>query len=984
MKAQRAVDGGIEIGARMPRRFSPRHTRSASLPLVIAVALLVAAPAAVAAPGDLDPTLGVGGQLTTDFGMGANVPREVVDQPDGKIVVGGANGDGNFALARYNSGGSLDTSFSGDGKVTTSFLSSQTPYSRGATDIALQTDGKIIAVGYSLGGFALARYNSDGSLDPTFSEDGKQTTFLGSGFGLSGVALQPDGKIVAVGVAGGSDNFTVVRYQTDGSLDTSFSGDGMQIVGFGGMFSGSVAQLALQPDGKIVAVGSSGETGYDFAVARLNADGSLDTSFSGDGKETTDFGSGGELAYDVALQPDSKIVVSGVSNFDFALARYNSDGSLDTSFSGDGKVTTSFPSFYGAANMDLQPDGKIVVAGYGPGTFGSSFGAVRYNSDGLLDASFSGDGKQTIDLSDTFHEAAQAIVVQPSDKLVIVGYVGNDFGLTRLNADGSLDASLSGDGKQTTDLAGGIDAAFDVAIQSDGKIVTSGTSSWGTIPAFSLARYNADGSLDTSFSADGMVSNEFDSGTAAAVAIQSDGKIVAAGDNQNGDFKLARYNADGSFDAGFAGGGSTTTNFEDSAYGHDLALQANGRIIVAGESGFDFALARYNADGSLDTTFSGDGLQTTDIAGSDVGYGMALQGDGKIVVVGRAGFEDGVGVARYNPDGSLDTSFSVDGIQTIDFGGAASEATAVSVQPDGKIVVVGNAGNFDFGLARLNPDGSLDTTFSGDGKQTTNFSELGTTGGQATDVTLQSDGRIVVVGTSDVEAFATGGSFAIARYNPDGSLDTSFAGDGRQSTEFGDKGAIARGVALQGDGAIVLAGGAHNDFALTRYVVGGSVLPEEEPTPPLPDEGSAPSPAVGSSQPILPTGTPPKPTPGTAFFARVGQVKGGKALIRTRCVGDTACRGVAKLIARVTAKRAVKRGGNRRLARRARNVVIGKSRFNIPAGKRGVVRIKLTGTGRKLLKKAGKRGLRVQLVGSGLKKRSVKLKPQVRKRSKRR
>src|SRR5215208_3932336 len=205
-----------------------------------------------------------------------------------------------------------------------------------------------------------------GSLDPMFSGDGRQTTVFGPGNSRAeAVAIQPDGKIVAVGTAAGA-RFAVARYSLNGSLDPTFSGDGRHTTDFAGDRAGAYA-VATQADGRIVVVGTAGASGLlpgNFALARYNPNGSLDASFSGDGKQTTDFG-GFDEATGVALQGDGKIVVVGQTALsDFALARYNPNGSLDTSFSGDGKETTDFGGVDdGAGGVALQEDGKIIAAG---------------------------------------------------------------------------------------------------------------------------------------------------------------------------------------------------------------------------------------------------------------------------------------------------------------------------------------------------------------------------------------------------------------------------------------------------------------------------------------------------------------------------------------------------------------------------------------------------------------------------------------------
>ena len=225
--------------------------------------------------------------LTTDFAFGDDYARAVRLQADGKIVVAGHaySGSNNFALARYNANGSLDTSFDGDGKLTTDF--------GGGTDLAfalaLQADGKIVAAGEATVtsniDFALARYNANGSLDTTFSSDGKLVTDFSAGYDHgSAVAVQADGKIIVAGYAFGATmfDFALARYNSNGDLDTTFDGDGKLVTDFAGDMDLAFA-IALQPNGKIVVVGNAFSTSSDFALARYNPDGSLDTTFAGDG-----------------------------------------------------------------------------------------------------------------------------------------------------------------------------------------------------------------------------------------------------------------------------------------------------------------------------------------------------------------------------------------------------------------------------------------------------------------------------------------------------------------------------------------------------------------------------------------------------------------------------------------------------------------------------------------------------------------------------
>lgn len=336
-----------------------------------------------------------------------------------------------------------------------------------------------------------------------------------------------------------------------GDLDTSFDGNGELPTAF------SVAGMALQGDGKIIVAGSSNG---DFILARYNANASLDTSFDGDGKLTTDFGSAFDGATSVVVQTDGKIVAAGGN----VLARYNSNGTLDASFDGDGKLTS-----HAATSVVVQADGKIVAVG--------SNVLARYNSDGTMDTSFDGDGELTF-------EAAYRVVVQNDGKIVVAG--GNV--LARYNSDGTLDSSFDGDGKLTTEFG-----VASVAVQVDGKIIVAGTVSITNIGDFALACYNSDGTLDSSFEGDGRVTTGFGSlDSVTSVVVQADGKIVAAGNKgsgSNGDLALARYKSNGLLDVLFDGDGKLTTNFGSSDSVAAVAVQADGKIVVAG----GFGLARY-------------------------------------------------------------------------------------------------------------------------------------------------------------------------------------------------------------------------------------------------------------------------------------------------------------------------------------------------------------------------------------------------------
>jgi uncharacterized delta-60 repeat protein len=782
---------------------------------------------------------------TIDFGSTENA-NAVAVQTDGKIVAAGSVevvgidvhfSSYDFAVFRYNADGSLDTSFDGDGKVTTDFGFDVNNIDY-AYAIAIQADGKIVAAGASYGlstsEFPLVRYNSDGSLDASFGTNGKVLT-KGGGV-IYEIAVQPDGKIVAAGYR--DSDFIIARYNGNGSLDASF-GAGGQVTTSVGSDDGSTS-VAIQSDGKIVAAGYSAyfcdmddNCLYDFAFVRYNPNGSLDTSFDTDGIVKTRFGETAP-ANAVVIQTDGKIVAVGYTcndGCDFAVARYNGDGSLDAAFDGDGKVTTDFGGYSFASSVVLQSNGKIVVSGlaYSDGT-NSDFGLVRLNTDGSLDASFDTDGKVTTHFGS--YESAYDIALQADGKIINVGETGgtgnDDFALSRHNPDGSLDSAFDGDGKQTTTF-------FDVSSAANAVVIDERP---GFLRSTYFVGYITGGANDDfAIVADSgktitPVGNADDRANAAA--IDTNGRVIAVGFSHNGsnkDFALVRYLGTPAIDTSFGTAGKVTTDFggtNDEATA--VTVQADGKIVVIGQAftngGNALAIARYNNNGSLDATFGTGGrviLQSIQNPKA-----MAIQPDGKIIAAGTAPhtgpppFAENFALARFNADGSLDTSFDTDGIAVIHFG-SASQINALALQPFGKIVAAGSISRtfddffFEFALARLHPDGSLDTSFDTDGKVTTSF---GSGVSYATSVGVQRNGKIVAVGSNLNNS--TSQDFALARYNGDGSLDTTFDSDGKQTTDFFGNYDYAFAAAIQRDGKIVVAGSARRDgktdFAAARYI----------------------------------------------------------------------------------------------------------------------------------------------------------------------
>lgn len=654
---------------------------------------------------------------------------------------------------------------------------------------------------------------SSGSLDPTFGTGGYvHTSSVGWGE-ANPIVEQPDGKVVTIGKIYSQDNnLHIARYHDDGSLDTTFGNWGE--VDISDSLTGR--SVAMQSDGKILIVGSyiSGGSGsnYDFALMRLNPNGSLDSGFATNGKVTTDFTSKDDQGYTVIEQRDHKIVVAGNvtnSTADFGLARYNSNGSLDTGFGTNGKVTTDFGHIEQGYAITLQEDDKILVAGesyyYSGGIIGS-FALARYNPNGSLDTAFGSGGIVTTSFGSGFNRIR--VVTVQADHAILVGGMapssggGSHFALARYLENGSLDTSFGTNGLVTSDFGGDMgEVCYAISLQTPGKIKAAGWSSVFTgglyIYSLALAQYNLNGSMDDAFGTNGKVKADFNSASSlSGFAFLKDGRIMVAG-AKDSDHVLGRYTSAGSLDFTFKPQVSFYFDTTNSAINPvSMAVQPDDRILVAGPveiSSLDFGLARLNPDGSLDTSFGTDGKVTTDFAGrQDSANALAVQPDKKIIVAGSSG--GNIALARYTSTGSLDSGFGAGGLILLSLAGTGN---AVAVQPDDKIVVAGTSGT-DFVVVRLYSNGDPDTSFGGTGYVLTDFG--GSDYGNA--LALQPDGKIVVAGYTSQ---ASQKDVAIVRYNPNGTVDQGGVAD------FGgnQEGEVVYSVGLQPDGKILVGGYAY-------------------------------------------------------------------------------------------------------------------------------------------------------------------------------
>ena len=389
--------------------------------------------------GSLDPTFGGGGIVTTSIkGKDANV-WSLLQQPDGKLVAIGVG------MARYNTSGTLDNSFGSKGLVSTAGGVGAL-YPDGTSNAGKIVTGTSVST-RTTGSFSLARYNTNGSLDATFGSKGTVSTPFGKSVTVNAVAVQTDGKVVA---GGGTDNdLALARYDANGSLDMSFGSGGKVVTEAGGHYQESLNAMTLQADGKIVA---AGESDGQFVVVRYNTDGTPDTSFGLAHTGIVLVSAGGD-ANAVAIQTDGRILVGGYDDYArtgdyqrWGLARLNPDGTLDGSF-GDGgviktQVTASPDGSYSIMALAVQADGKILAAGNTDG----GLTLVRYDASGTLDSTFGIGGVVTTSVPSSSYTETHAVLIQPDGKLVVGGKAeigkNSQMALARYLGDGAAGASL--------------------------------------------------------------------------------------------------------------------------------------------------------------------------------------------------------------------------------------------------------------------------------------------------------------------------------------------------------------------------------------------------------------------------------------------------------------------------------------------------------------------------------------------------------------
>lgn len=807
-----------------------------------------------AQPGSLDKNFNHFSWIITDFGYWDKI-NSITQQADGKILAVGSSivdiydltRGSKISVARYEIDGTLDSSFGKNGKLFLNF-NNQVEF---GTQILVKPDGQIIIGGteinYQDGGsydFIMIRLSEDGSIDSSFGKDGRAVKFFRSLYVNAGyfLTLQHDGKILVGGTTyqdvTGYD-FIVARYNTDGSPDLSFKSKGYVTMDFDVNQADALSCIAIQDDGKIIVAGNTSGGTFSYVIARLNADGSVDKTFaSGPGEPGYGFTS--KTILGIHILSSGKIVALGwkggyVSSRAYELLRYNSNGTPDSSFGSGGLIYNYVAGVKDTLrSLLVSSDDKIILAGFSSFRGTADFILRQFTADGKPDSTFGTNGSSFSDYAVSYDQA-NAAFLQADGKILLggstLGTSNNNFALIRYDPSGKIDVSFGNPAKITTTTSPANDEANTVTVSSDDHIFLGGhTEILSNDLDLVLITYDKDGNIYPKISAQGKLSftDNMRYIQLNAVIVHSDSDMLYAGHfydpvKTDVEFVLQHY----STATGFGIITTFTTDFGGGAnYCQSLLELSDGKLLASGYvftgRNYDFALCRYEKDGSLDSSFGINSKVTTDISvNQDYAYSSALQKDGKIILAGTSLNDKQwqIALVRYNSDGSLDNSFGNSGIVLTTLHDSDDEAHGIALQNDGKIVVAGytfNGKNYDVALARYNINGDLDSTFGNFGKV-----ETGLAAGdiKANGMVIEPDGKIIVAG------YAFNGKdddFAVLCYNSNGSLDKNFGKGGITITDFGFGDDHGNAVAFQSDGAIVVAGYAYNgtdkDYAVARYL----------------------------------------------------------------------------------------------------------------------------------------------------------------------
>ena len=583
-------------------------------------------------------------------------------QADGKSVI-----CGNYSADSINTTGFFITRLNADGSYDSTFNSGAIKFVPGdiSSSFTVQADSKIVVNCLSASQTKIFRFNSNGSTDISFNSTGSVTRAIPYYTGnfatdnYSTVRVQADGKIVLVTgynsaantLTGKNFDIAVVRFNSNGTQDTSFDTDGLKLVSFYGM--NDFGYNFDIYNNRYIISGNTYQTFFEkrIAICSVNQDGTMDATFGTDGKNTMQ-----PLRKAVAnlltseMQADGKIVLCGnefvasndIGDFNYpCLSRYNTDGSIDTSFGTSGKSIINESGNVTA--FKLQSDGKMIIAS----TSGlSGTRVLRLVTNGSIDTTFGTNGVVT--LTNQSFGNIRSIAVQTDGKIVLAGNTTNgvnpatqNFYTVRLNTNGTFDSTFGTNGVSTLGSTAFQDDIYGVKIQPNGKIVVGGVMSNGADLDIAVLRYNANGTLDTSFNGNGIFTMGI--GTAndyfGTLELQADGKILGTA-NGNGESVLFRLTSSGAIDTDFDTDGKVTTLYR----GSNIKVLPDQKIFICGTyqntDNDDFAITKYNANGSVDPGFGTAGSVYTHIDNDDSAYNMLVAGD-KVIVTGDSSLYTG-------------------------------------------------------------------------------------------------------------------------------------------------------------------------------------------------------------------------------------------------------------------------------------------------------------------------------------------------------
>lgn len=787
----------------------------------------------------LDPAFGGDGIVQTDLtGILNGTAVEVLRQDDGKLIVVGDSHRQNgsfFTAVRYNPDGTLDTSF-GDGGQVLAVSNARPHYSGGAL---IDDQGRIVIGGVLDRNFerdiALLRLNSDGSIDTTFGDGGWSVHDLNSRSTYWGDMELHEGDLLITASHGSfGASILTMRVNDTGSLDAGF--------GNGGWITTTPAfnsyGKVILPDAEGFTVVADSEAAEPNTrnplVVRYHHDGTLDTSFGINGMAAY-YISNHTPVYDAVRAPDGGLLITGsarVENFtDLLVLKTTPEGQRDTTFGTTGWRTYNLdPNNTIDQGNDITLDGDhILVAGSYSRLDGLHGFAIRLALDGEFDPAYGTAGRAN-PIPGSFASA----LLDPDGNFVAAGVSDNQLLLARYAPDGHLDATLDGDGASTAQIAYSQNQHLvATAVQADGKIIGVGQHTVGTFDdAWVIARYNEDGTPDTTFGNGlGWVALNHHSGSgeiAKAVAIDAQQRIVVTGSSGGFNIYTARLNPDGSLDTSFDGDGLVVTNTGPSggnAHGESIAIDTSGRIIVAGGINGRMGAFRYLDNGALDPAFGLNGMGYNAFANSptDAANDMVIDSAGRILLTGR------FVVGRFTENGLVDTSFGGgDGAAVADVL-PDRDSTAIAIDANGRIVLGGygetiSSAGRHFALARFDDSGAIDATFGVGGIAVSDIPE-----GSSSDIVIDAHGRIIAVGRTHTPS----SDLRVARYLPDGRLDTSFDGeDGVIDLDLGTGEAPGRAL-LDAEGRLLMVSRVStphtgSDLALVRWNI--APPPPDNPT----------------------------------------------------------------------------------------------------------------------------------------------------------